>query len=156
MLVSNVFWWESVYHNVPKFSDRSGQIVQTQSVQDLHCLLGAVWSGSTLFAKSSLIRVYTVCRSSLIRVYTVCHSMCIFLMHFTTVKPLCAAPVAEWLRSQIFSALNRSSSHHCRFKPSLGHMWDKPSSACWWSGGFSRESPIFAPTYDWLDSKWVK
>ena len=29
----------------------------------------------------------------------------------------------------MFSALNRSSSRHCRFEPSSGHMWDKPSSA---------------------------
>ena len=35
-------------------------------------------------------------------------------------------------------------------------MWDKPSSACGWEGGFSRGSPIFDPPYDWLGSKWVK
>ena len=35
-------------------------------------------------------------------------------------------------------------------------MWDKPSSACWWSGGVSRGSPVFAPPYDWLGSKWMK
>ena len=33
-----------------------------------------------------------------------------------------AAPVAEWLRMLIFSALNRSSSHRCWFEPGSGHM----------------------------------
>ena len=28
--------------------------------------------------------------------------------------------MGEWLRSLIFSALNRSSSHRCGFEPSLG------------------------------------
>ena len=28
--------------------------------------------------------------------------------------------------------------------------WDKPSSACGWSGGCSRGSPVFAPPYVWL------
>ena len=46
-----------------------------------------------------------------------------------------AAPVAEWLRSLIFSALDRSSSHRC-------------GSACEWSGGFSRGSPVITPPYD--------
>ena len=55
-----------------------------------------------------------------------------------------AAPVAEWLRLLTFSDLNRSSSHRCEFEPSSGHMRDKPSSACRWSGGFSRGSPVFA------------
>ena len=51
-------------------------------------------------------------------------------------------PVAEWFRLLIISALNRSSSHRCWFKPSSGcFMWDTQSSACWWSGVFSRESP---------------
>ena len=61
--------------------------------------------------------------------------------------------LTEWFRTVIFSgALNRSSSHRCEFEPlaSSGHMWDKPSSACGWSGGFSRGSPVFAPHYDWL------
>ena len=35
-------------------------------------------------------------------------------------------------------------------------MWDKPSSACVWSGVFSRGCPVFAPLNDWLSSKWVK
>ena len=54
-------------------------------------------------------------------------------------------PVAEWLRPLIFITLNHSSSHRCRFEPSSGHMWDKPSSACVGSGGFSRQSSVFAP-----------
>ena len=33
-----------------------------------------------------------------------------------------AAPVAKWLRTLIFSALSRSSSHRCGFEPSLGHV----------------------------------
>ena len=51
-----------------------------------------------------------------------------------------AAPLAKWLRPLTFSDLNRSSSHRCGFEPSSG---DKPSSACGWSGGFSRGSPVF-------------
>ena len=72
------------------------------------------------------------------------------------VKLVMAAPVAEWLRMRIFSALNRSSSHLCGFQPSSGHMWNKISSACGWSGVFSPGSPVFAPPYDWLGSKWLK
>ena len=64
-----------------------------------------------------------------------------------------AAPVAEWLRPLIFSTLNRSSSRCCAFEPSLGYMWDKPSSACGWSDVFSRGSPVFAPPYDWHKSE---
>ena len=74
-----------------------------QSDQDLHHLLFSVWSGSTVFAVLSLIRVYTIrqtytavwsgsalfailssfinvkvntviLRNSLIKVYTICHS----------------------------------------------------------------------------------
>ena len=33
-----------------------------------------------------------------------------------------AAPVAEWLRQLICSALNRSSSHCCGLELSSGHM----------------------------------
>ena len=51
--------------------------------------------------------------------------------------------VAEFLRLLIFSALNRSSSLRCAFEPSSGHMVDKPSSACGWSGVFfSRDLPF--------------
>ena len=64
------------------------------------------------------------------------------------VKHYWKAPVAEWLRLLILSALNRSSSYHCGFEPSSGHMWDKPSSACGWSGDFSRGSLIFTPSND--------
>ena len=66
------------------------------------------------------------------------------------------APVAEWLRSLIISALNSSSSHCYGFEPSSGHMGDKPSSTYGWSGGFSGGSPIFAPPTNWLGLKWVK
>ena len=59
-----------------------------------------------------------------------------------------AAPVAECLRTLIFSALNRLSSHRCGFEPSSDHTWDKSSSACGWPGGFSRGSPVFAPPND--------
>ena len=41
-----------------------------------------------------------------------------------------AAPVAEWLRLRIFSALN-CSSHCCGFDPSSGHM----RQAKFWVGG---------------------
>ena len=33
-------------------------------------------------------------------------------------------------------------------------MWNKPISACGWSGDFSRGYPVFAPPNDWLGSKW--
>ena len=65
-------------------------------------------------------------------------------------------PMAKWLRPLIFSTLNRSSSHHCGIEPGSGHMWDKPSSACRWSGGFSQGSPFFAPPSEWLHLKWIK
>ena len=54
------------------------------------------------------------------------------------------------------SALNRSSSHRYGFEPRSGHMWDKPSSACWRSGDVSPRSPVFSPTYDRVGSKRVK
>ena len=64
-----------------------------------------------------------------------------------------AAPVAEWLRPLIFSALNSSSSHPCGFESRSGHMWDKPSSACGWffSGGlpFSPHLTIDSAQNDW-------
>ena len=56
--------------------------------------------------------------------------------------------MAEWSRTLICSILNCSSSHCCGLKPSSGHIWGKPSSACGWSGGFSQGSPVFAPLYD--------
>ena len=62
-----------------------------------------------------------------------------------TDKTPTAAPVAEGLRTLIFSALNRSLSPRCGFEPSSGHMRDKQSSACGWSGGISRGSLVFAP-----------
>ena len=64
---------------------------------------------------------------------------------FMLLSPLVsAAPVAEWLRTLIFSALNFSSFHHCGFEPSSGHMGDKPSSVCRWSGGLLGDLP-FSP-----------
>ena len=56
-------------------------------------------------------------------------------------------PLADWLRPLIISALNRSSSNRCGFEPRSGHMWDKPSSASGWSGGFFPGIPLFRPTY---------
>ena len=62
------------------------------------------------------------------------------------------APVAEWLRPLIFIA------HHLTAVGSslAGVTRDKPGSACRWSSGFSRGSPVFVPPNDWLVSKWVK
>ena len=54
--------------------------------------------------------------------------------------------MAEWLRLLIFSTVNPSSSHRFGFVPSLGHMRDKPSSACGWKW-FSRGSPVFTPPF---------
>ena len=48
-------------------------------------------------------------------------------------------------RMLIFSAVNHSS-HRCGFEPSLCHMWDKPSSACGWSGVFFSGISCFHPT----------
>ena len=66
-----------------------------------------------------------------------------------------AAHMAKWLRTPIFCALNRLSSHRCGFEPNLEHMRDKPSSACGsqvlLAGSqmfFSRRSPVFAPPYN--------
>ena len=56
--------------------------------------------------------------------------------------------------SLIFSALNRSSTRRCGFESRSGHRLDKPNSACGWSGGYSRWSPVFAPSYNWIGSKW--
>ena len=88
-------------------------------------------------------------RNSLIWVYTVCPDLFVRILFL-------ASPMAEWLPLLIISALNRSSFHRCGIEPSSGHMWDKPKSACRWSGGFSWGSPVFAPLTDWLSSKWVK
>ena len=46
----------------------------------------------------------------------------------TAVFTVVAAPMAEWLRTLIFSTPNRSSSHRCQLEPSLGHCcWFEPS-----------------------------
>ena len=37
--------------------------------------------------------------------------------------------------------------------PHLGHIWDKLSSACKWSGDFSWDFPIFATPSDLLEVK---
>ena len=41
------------------------------------------------------------------------------------------------------STLNRSSTRRCGFESRSGHRLDKPSSACGWSGGYSRGSLRF-------------
>ena len=61
---------------------------------------------------------------------------------YANVKHIAIAPVVEWLRPPIFSALNHSSSHLCTFDTC------ETSQACGWSGGFSRGSPVFAPPND--------
>ena len=48
------------------------------------------------------------------------------------------APVPEWLRRLIFSALNRRSSHRCGFEPAR-----VTCETCGWTSGFSRGSPVF-------------
>ena len=50
--------------------------------------------------------------------------------------------------SLIFSAINRSSFHCCGFKPCSGHVCNKPSSVCGWSGSLSQGSPFFTPPFD--------
>ena len=50
---------------------------------------------------------------------------CVFLLNHKSrlaSKSVEANPVAEWLRLLIFSALNRSSCHHCGLDPRSGHM----------------------------------
>ena len=57
-----------------------------------------------------------------------------------------AAPMAEWLRPLIFSALNPSSSYHCGFEPNMGHVIQAKfclSMGRWFFSGISR----FHPTY---------
>ena len=76
------------------------------------------------------VSVATSVSNKVIRGYLLYSSRCICLYLFE------AVPVAEWLRLLIFSAVNRSSSHRCGFEPTPDHMWEKPSSACGWSGGF--------------------
>ena len=68
------------------------------------------------------------------------------------------ASVAEWLRTLIFSALNRPSSHRCGFEPSSGHMWNKPNFTCGWAYSFSQGSPVFASSYAQNESNslWKK
>ena len=80
------------------------------------------------------------------------------LNNFSVIFILAVASVAEWLRTLIFSALNHLSSHRYGFQLSSSHIWDKSSSSCGWSGGFSWGSPVFAPPYDWLGSKskWME
>ena len=41
-----------------------------------------------------------------------------------------AAPMAEWFRRLIFSALNHLSSHRCMFEPSLGIV--RQAKFCLW------------------------
>ena len=74
-------------------TDMPGQTVQTQ----IRLLLGAVWSGSALFAQAYLsenlvslqCRPWSDCssRSSLIWVCTVCHFICIVWTHYSMVEP---------------------------------------------------------------------
>ena len=66
-----------------------------------------------------------------------CYLRCFLTMFLRYFLTLSAALLAEWLRSLVFSALNRWSSHRCGFEPSSGHMWDKSSSSCGSLGGFS-------------------
>ena len=68
---------------------------------------------------------------------------------------LLLGPVTKWLRTLIFSALNCSSSPRCWFEPNSGHMWNKPSSACRWSGGFLGDLQ-FLPhlTIDSAQNEW--
>ena len=79
-----------------------------------------------------------------------------FCVPLVLVSFLISSLVADWLRTLFFRALNCSSSHYCGFEPNSGHMWDKQSSACGWSGVFSQGSSILAPPYGWLGSEWVK
>ena len=50
------------------------------------------------------------------------HSVCIVIYMITVNTSCWVPPLAEWLSPLIFSALNRSSSHHCGFEPSSCHM----------------------------------
>ena len=52
--------------------------------------------------------------------------------------------MAEWLRLQIFSALNHSSSHRCGFELSSGHETNQVLLA----GFFFVLSPFFTPPGD--------
>ena len=61
--------------------------------------------------------------------------------------------MAEWLRTPVLSAVNRSSSQRCGFEPTLGHMQDKPTSACEWFVFFLMGISHLAQAYDSLGSK---
>ena len=83
------------------------------------------------------------------------------LAHWTQVNDRCplgylffiwVAPVAEWLRTLIFSTLNSSSSHRCGLELCSGHMCDEPSSACGWSGVFLGDL-MFSPN-DLAQNEW--
>ena len=58
-----------------------------------------------------------------------------------------AAPVAKWLKTLIFSALNCSLSHRCGFEPSSGHVrrakFCLGAVRCFFWG-----SPVFDLPYD--------
>ena len=58
--------------------------------------------------------------------------------------------MAEWLKLLIFSSLNRSSSHHCGFKPSTGYNNCETSQVLLADGQvvFLGALPFFAPPYD--------
>ena len=62
-----------------------------------------------------------------------------------------AAPVAEWLRSLTSVLLIIRSSHRCGFAPRTGHEFICETShvlLAGVSGGFSPDTPVFAPPTD--------
>ena len=73
--------------------------------------------------------------------FSLSHLSCLLIVYISPISLAGeAVPMAEWLRKLIFSAINHSPSHRYGFEPVR-----QTSSACRWSGVFSRGSPIFAP-----------
>ena len=64
--------------------------------------------------------------------------------------------MADWLRTLIFLELKLACHLTAAGSSQARVTWEKPSSACGWTGGFSWGSLIFTPPNDWLNSKLVK
>ena len=87
------------YRNDPKFSDR--QVYANSADPDQTAPRGAVWPGSE--EQSDLGQI---------RVYTVCNTICIFWMHYSTVKPSCLNFRVIFSRIRIFRIFTAGKPVH--------------------------------------------
>ena len=131
------------YSNALKYSDKQGWAIGIDP--DHSVPSGAVWSGSTQFAIPS---------ASFKRKYKVKRHCSNFMIITAAIFPVCC-PVARLLRLLIFSALNPRHLTIVGSGHALVTMWDKPSSACRWSGIFCRDLP-FSPhlAIDLAQNEW--